>query len=121
MLLFVIAMSIAISCSILGDFFVQQGATAAKSSTNTSFLGRFFNVFRHRKMLIAVGLLTCHFAGYTLAMRLAPVTVVVPLMSCTYIVNIFLARTVLHEQVTRLRWAGVAVIVFGVIVLGIWS
>ncbi|MBV8884435.1 MAG: hypothetical protein JO235_10630 [Chroococcidiopsidaceae cyanobacterium CP_BM_RX_35] len=117
MLLFLVAMSVAISCSILGDFFVQQGATAVKSSNACSFCG----IFRHRKMLFGVGLLTCHFAGYTLAMRLAPITVVVPLMSCTYIVNIALARTVLQERVTRLRWAGVAVIVFGVIVLGIWS
>lgn len=120
MFLFVIAMGVAISCSILGDFFVQQATTAVKTS-NTSSFNRIFSVFRHRKMLLAVGLLTCHFAGYTLAMRLAPITVVVPLMSCTYIVNIMLARTVLQERVSKLRWAGVAVIVFGVVVLGIWS
>ena len=117
MLLFTIAMSLAIACSIAGDFFVQQGVTAVKGPKASSFGG----IFRHRKILFGVGLLACHFAGYSMAMRLAPITVVVPLMSCTYIVNVALACTVLQERVTRLRWAGVAVIAIGVVVLGIWS
>ena len=117
MLLFMMAMSVAICCSILGDFFVRQGATAVSDPSAKSLFG----IFRHWKMLLGVGVLTCHFAGYTMAMRLAPITVVVPLMSSTYIVNIILARTVLQEQIPRLRWAGVAVIMIGVAMLGLWS
>ena len=117
MLLFTIAMSLAISCSIMGDFFVQQGVKAVKDPSSKSF----GSIFRHRKMFLGICLLTCHFAGYTLAMGLAPITVVVPLMSSTYIVNIILARTVLQERVPGLRWAGVAVIMIGVAMLGFWS
>jgi len=117
MLLFVIAISLAIGCSIAGDFFVQQGATAFIGPRGGS-LGR---TFRHWKTIFGISLMTFHFGGFLLAIKLAPITLVVPLMSVTYIANTILARAVLHEQVSRLRWAGILVIVFGVVVLGISS
>jgi drug/metabolite transporter (DMT)-like permease len=62
--------------------------------------------------------LTVQFIAFVAAMRFAPVTVVVPLMACTYILTTVLAHAVLKEKVTGMRWAGVGVIVAGVALIG---
>jgi uncharacterized membrane protein len=109
-----IAVFIAVITSVAGDFFVQQGSTSVKSSRNI-----LFKIFQQPKTLFGVSLLTIHFIALSIAFRKAPVTLVVPLMATTYILNTIIARTILHEEVNCLRWAGVTVIGIGVIVLSI--
>jgi drug/metabolite transporter (DMT)-like permease len=115
MLLFVIAMSLTIGCSILGDFLVQQGATAVKGSRGESLS----SIFRQWKTILGICVMTIHFGSFLLAIRLAPITLVVPLMASTYVINTILAGSVLKERITRMRWVGVMVIVVGVVVLGL--
>lgn len=115
--MFWIAMSVAIVTSVVGDFFVEQGSTAVKSSRGNMVL----KIFSQPKTLFGVSLLTIHFIALSLALRKAPVTLVVPLMATTYIANTIIARTILHEEVNWLRWAGVLVVAIGVIILGVGS
>ena len=131
MYLYILGISLAIVCSVAGDFFVKQGADRIKDTSTESFGGvwgllnpvklfqflRQLGIFSNGKLWLGIGLLTLHFGGYILAMHSAPVTLVVPLMACTYIIDTIIAKNVLHERVTLLRWAGVAIVVCGVAVL----
>lgn len=132
MLLFAIAMGFAIACSIAGDFLVKRGADRLRIPHPKFYGGlrgllnpgkliwfvRQSNLCRNSNLIWGVVLLALHFGAYILALRLAAVTLVVPLMSSTYIAATLLGRFVFHEPVSRLRWAGVGVIILGVILLG---
>lgn len=65
---------------------------------------------------IAVGivLLLAFFASYMNALSWADLTYVLPATSLGYVLLAFIARFVLHEHVTTLRWIGIALISGGV-------
>ncbi|HET6384678.1 MAG TPA: EamA family transporter [Armatimonadota bacterium] len=140
MMFFAVTMTVVIVCSVLGDFFVKRGTEAMKHADATRLTH--FHQLRTRHGIAAylqhvedylsdsgllknvwlwagIGLLTIQFAAFMLAMKLAPVTVVVPLMSCTYIGTTLLAKFILHEKVTVQRWSGIAVVMLGVALLGL--
>ena len=128
MILFAVGISMAIICSVVGDFLIKQGSMALNEVDIKSFGGvrgllnplklfefiRQLGIFHNWKLILGIVVLSGHFGGYLLSMRTAPVVTVVPLMSSTYIIDTILAKYILHERVTWLRWAGVAVVVAGV-------
>jgi uncharacterized membrane protein len=65
---------------------------------------------------VAVGivLLFAFFATYTTALSWADLTYVLPATSLGYVMLALIARFVLHEQVSPLRWLGIALITGGV-------
>ena len=119
MTLFSAAMALAIVGSVLGDFLVKQAATPdGDREQGTGGLPRTTRIWL---FLAGILFLTLHFAGFLTAMKVAPVTLVVPLMSCTYVLTTLMARYRLQEQVSGYRWAGIAVIMLGVLLLGLSS
>jgi drug/metabolite transporter (DMT)-like permease len=65
---------------------------------------------------VAVGilLLLAFFASYTTALSWADLTYVLPATSLGYVLLALVARFVLHEQVSPMRWLGIALISGGV-------
>jgi drug/metabolite transporter (DMT)-like permease len=65
---------------------------------------------------VAVGilLLLAFFASYTTALSWADLTYVLPATSLGYVLLALIARFVLHEHVSPLRWLGIALIAAGV-------
>jgi drug/metabolite transporter (DMT)-like permease len=65
---------------------------------------------------VAVGifLLLAFFASYMNALSWADLTYVLPATSLGYVLLALVARFVLHEQVSPMRWAGIALIAGGV-------
>jgi drug/metabolite transporter (DMT)-like permease len=65
---------------------------------------------------VAVGilLLLAFFATYTTALSWADLTYVLPATSLGYVLLALIARFALHEQVSPLRWLGIALISGGV-------
>ncbi len=65
---------------------------------------------------VAVGilLLLAFFAAYTTALSWADLTFVLPATSLGYVLLALVAKFVLHEQVSPLRWLGIALISGGV-------
>src|ERR1700733_15676918 len=59
-------------------------------------------------------LLLAFFAAYTSALSWADLTYVLPATSLGYVVLALVAKFALHEQVSPLRWAGIALITGGV-------
>ncbi len=58
------------------------------------------------------------FAAYSLALSWADYSYVQPASSVAYVVVAILGIVMLHESVSPLRWAGIAVICLGVVVVG---
>ncbi len=141
---FAVAMAVAILGSVAGDFLVKKAAgrsrprlvlnvagTEGEYSTSAASPDRIadspatstksYRLTRHwlRLLQLVVGLvlLMLHFGGFLLALKLAPVTVAIPLMSCTYILTTFMGKIFLHERIDRTRWTGIGVIMIGVILL----
>lgn len=65
---------------------------------------------------VAVGilLLLAFFASYTTALSWADLTYVLPATSLGYVLLALIARFLLHEHVSPLRWLGIALIAAGV-------
>ena len=59
-------------------------------------------------------LLLAFFAAYMTALSWADLTYVVPATSLGYVLLALIAKFVLHEQVTTLRWVGIFLIAVGV-------
>jgi|SRR5215813_10541129 len=55
---------------------------------------------------------------YTVALRLVEVSTAFPMGSVAYVVVAVFSRSMLDEQVTRIRWLGVGLIMLGVTLLG---
>jgi len=125
-MLLAIGIIIAIISSAAGDFFVKQGSAEIEAPPLESFGGalgllnprRLLEFLRqstifHWKLRVGIALLAIYFGSFILAMHRAPVTLVVPLMSSTHIFSTLIGKYILHEPVTWLRWAGVALIACG--------
>ena len=65
---------------------------------------------------VAIGilLLLCFFASYMHALSWADLTYVLPATSLGYVILALVAKFVLHEQVSAMRWLGIALISGGV-------
>jgi drug/metabolite transporter (DMT)-like permease len=65
---------------------------------------------------VAIGilLLLAFFASYTTALSWADLTYVLPATSLGYVLLALVAKFVLHEQVSPMRWIGIALITGGV-------
>lgn len=65
---------------------------------------------------IAIGILLLlgFFAAYTNALSWADLTYVMPATSLGYVLLALIARFILHEQISPLRWLGIALISGGV-------
>jgi drug/metabolite transporter (DMT)-like permease len=59
-------------------------------------------------------LLLAFFAAYTSALSFADLTYVLPASSLGYVLVALIARFVFHEQVSVMRWLGIAMISAGV-------
>src|SRR5437879_13901719 len=63
---------------------------------------------------LGIVLLLAFFAAYMTALSWADLTYVLPATSLGYVLLALIAKFVLHEQVSALRWVGIALIAVGV-------
>ena len=64
-------------------------------------------------------LMTAYFILYMLALKWADISFVLPFTALSYLIVAVLAKYYLHETVTTSRWLGVAIIMLGVVVVGL--
>ena len=96
-----------------GDALLSHGM---KQTGNISLHHLQSVIFAIANPWVAAGilLLLAFFAAYTSALSWADLTYVLPATSLGYVVLALVARFALHEQVSPLRWAGIALITGGV-------
>jgi drug/metabolite transporter (DMT)-like permease len=96
-----------------GDSMLSHGM---KQVGNISFhnLGSLLLAVINPWVAIGIVLLLAFFASYMSALSWADLTYVLPASSLGYVLLALVARFALHEQVSPLRWAGIALISGGV-------
>jgi drug/metabolite transporter (DMT)-like permease len=97
----------------LGDSMLSRGMKDI-GSVPLSRLHVLFAALRDPWIVGGILLLLAFFAAYMTALSWADLTYVLPATSLGYVLLAFIARFVLHEQVTMLRWVGIFLIAVGV-------
>lgn len=107
--------------SSVGNILLRKGMTeigevslASPAAMATAFL----RTLASGTIWMGIGLLLAFFICYLVVLSWADFSYVMPASAVGYAVVAFLGYAVLHEVVTPLRWAGVAVICLGVLLVG---
>lgn len=69
------------------------------------------------KLSLAVGAMAVSFFSFTELLKVAELSFAVPASAASLSLEILLARVILGESVNSRRWAGAALVAFGVILL----
>jgi drug/metabolite transporter (DMT)-like permease len=97
----------------LGDVCLKHGMAAFPQITITNWPVVFLAIF-NPKVALGIALLIGFFACYLSALSFADLTYVLPATSVGYIGMALLARFLLNEHVSPLRWLGIVLIAAGV-------
>ena len=96
-----------------GDSTLSYGMKQT-GSISLHHLGSVFAAVLNPWIVVGIVLLLAFFASYINALSWADLTYVLPATSLGYVLLALIARFVLHEQVSPLRWMGIALISGGV-------
>lgn len=96
-----------------GDSMLSQGMKQAGGISLHQLQGVIL-ALRNPWIIGGIVLLLAFFASYTNALSWADLTYVLPATSLGYVLLALVARFALHEQVSPLRWMGIALISGGV-------
>lgn len=77
----------------------------------------FFRAFTSGMVWLGILSLIAFFVSYTLVLTWADYSFVQPASSFAYVIVALLGHYALHETVTPLRWAGIAIICVGVLIV----
>lgn len=81
-------------------------------------LGRLFAaVLRGRLLILAICCMAISFFAFLQLLKIADLSFAVPATAATYVVETFLAKVVLKEQVRWQRWTGACLVASGVLLL----
>jgi drug/metabolite transporter (DMT)-like permease len=99
--------------------FASVGQTFMKTGANQLFENFSFSVLIHDTPLqIGLTLYLCGAALAVLALRHGELSVLWPIISLSYVWVAILAKILIHESVSPLKIAGIAVIIVGVAIMG---
>ena len=114
---------------IIHDMILATGQTVIKRGMHTavdisvrsfaSILGFIGFCVTNKKILSGLALNTISLAIWLIILSFADLSMAYPFDSLQYIVIAFFAQFFLKEEVRGLRWAGIALIVVGVTVVGL--
>lgn len=115
-----VMMIIIICASPVGYIFVSKGMKQIdwQGWSLPDLLHFFVQAFTSGTMWIGIGLLLAYFVAFLVVLSWADYSFVQPAASLSYLIVAVLARYVLQETVTPLRWIGVIIVCSGVFIVG---
>ena len=120
MLRIIVAMTVATASAAIGQIFVRRGMLQVGSLENyqpAALLAYFWQAATNIWVVAGTALNTVFYLLFLAALSWTDVTVALPMTALEYGFAAVLAIAILHEQVSGLRWAGIALVVFGVILI----
>ena len=118
---FALLMTVAIIACSLGDTSLKKGVgelpILAAGSLDAA-VRLVWTALSNPWIAAGIVLMLIHFGAFVEALRLGPLSAVVPLRSATYVTTAILAHAFLGEQVPFARWVAVALILVGVCMVG---
>ena len=111
---------IAICAQVLGDVCLTKGMKAVGEVDTLNPAALFHvgvQVFTTPYIWLGIGLLTVFYLLYLVALSWADLSFVLPVTAFGYLLNALMAKLILHEPVSPLRWLGTFIICLGVAVV----
>jgi len=105
----------------VGNVLLRKGMTQVgevTSFTIPALFGVFLRGIANPNVIAGVALDALFFACMLIALSWTEVSVVLPLTAFGYISTALVAKLLLHEDITMLRWVGTLAIVFGCVLVG---
>jgi drug/metabolite transporter (DMT)-like permease len=99
--------------SSIGDVMLSRGMKQV-GEVHLSHVGSVLCALANPWVLLGICFLLIFFAAYLTALSWADLTFVLPATAFSYVAVAFLARTLLQEQISFQRWAGIMLVVAGV-------
>ena len=120
MLRVLIVMTIATAAAAFGQIFVRQGMQQVGSLEQyapLALMSYFSQAVSNPYVLIGTALNTIFYVLFLAALSWTDVTVVLPMTALEFGMAAILAVMILKEAVPTLRWAGIALVIVGVILI----
>jgi uncharacterized membrane protein len=108
----------AVGMILLAAFLGSFGSLQFKKGANKLHLD-FQSLIRNYDLMIGVVIYGLSTVFYVIGLKGGELTVLFPLVSTGYIWVCFLSMRFLGERMNRLKWAGIACIVLGVVLIGL--
>lgn len=120
MLRVIIAMTIAAAAAAVGQIFVRQGMQEVGSLETyapVALMGYFGQAISNPYVIIGTVLNVVFYVLFLASLSWADVTVVLPMTALEFGMAAILAVLILNEAVPTLRWAGIALVILGVMLI----
>ncbi len=98
----------------VGAVFLKKGAKHFNLRVSRKFI---FEMMKNYQLLIGIIMYALSSVFFILALRLGELSVVYPLTSLTYIFVCLLSIYFLNEKMNKYKWAGIAFILIGVVLI----
>ena len=122
MLRVLIAMTVAAAAAAFGQIFVRQGMQqvgSLEAYAPMALMGYFGQALSNPYVVIGTALNAVFYFLFLASLSWADVTVVLPMTALEFGMAAILAVMILKEAVPTLRWAGIALVILGVILITI--
>jgi len=120
MLRVIVAMTLAASSAALGQIYVRRGMQQIGSLENYAPLalaGYFWHALGNPYVIFGTVLNAVFYFLFLATLSWTGVTVALPLTAIEYVIAALLAVVMLKESVPPIRWAGIALVIIGVILI----
>lgn len=120
MLKVLIAMTIAAAAAAVGQIFVRQGMQqvgSLEAYAPMALMGYFGQALSNPYVVIGTALNAVFYFLFLASLSWADVTVVLPMTALEFGMAAILAVMILHEAVPSLRWAGIVLVILGVMLI----
>jgi drug/metabolite transporter (DMT)-like permease len=115
-----VAMTLAAASAALGQIFVRRGMLQVGSLENyapLALVSYFWDALRNPYVIFGTVLNAVFYFLFLAALSWTHVTVALPMTAIEYGFAAILAILMLKEQVSMVRWAGIALVIVGVIMI----
>ena len=120
MLKVIVAMTIAAAAAAIGQIFVRQGMQqvgSLEAFTPVALMGYFGQALSNPSVVIGTALNAVFYFLFLASLSWADITVVLPMTALEFGMAAILAVMILHEAVPSLRWAGIILVILGVMLI----
>ncbi len=120
MLKTIIIMMIAVTAGTVGDILLAKGMKQLGDLSTMNLRGILEVAYRAMsewKIVVGTAMLALFFFLWLAVLSWEDLTVALPMQALNYVLVAILAKYLLHEQISPLRWVGIALVCVGVIMI----
>ena len=109
---------IPVTAAAIGQLILKSGMNqVGVISGSEGIFNIFLKIFTNKLVLLGLAFFGANAILWLIVLSREKLSFVYPMVAFAYIVTILLSKFVLHEDIPPLRWAGLAVIIVGILMI----